>query len=151
MRAQAGNGTRYYQDTTRLQRTGTCDQSMIRADEIEEKVAQILMDLQVPDEWDEKALSVCSPEETERLAEEEQRVKEQLARIRRLFVEGDVGYKEYQQEKHCLHWQWAECKYLTILTTSSIILLVKMQRRASRLFTSPGPISLTFSPAKVTL
>ncbi|MCD6553439.1 MAG: recombinase family protein [Anaerolineae bacterium] len=104
MRAQAGNGTRYYQDTTRLQRTGHCDQPMVRADEIEEKVAQILMRLQVPADWQEKALTyIRSPQEVEHLKEEEGRVKEQLARLRRLFVEGDINYDEYQQEKQRLH------------------------------------------------
>jgi len=104
MRAQGGNGIRYYQDTTRLQRTGHCVQPMVRADEIEERVAQILMHLQVPADWPEQALTyIRSPQELEHLKEEEENVKEQLARLRRLFIAGDISYDEYQQEKQHLH------------------------------------------------
>ena len=109
MRAQAGNGTRYYQDTTRLQHTGHCNQPMVRADEIEEKVAQVLMHLRLPEDWREKVLTyICSLEEVEHLKQEERRVQEQLARLRTLFVEGDISYDEYQQEKQRLHQRWAD-------------------------------------------
>ncbi|MBC7249308.1 MAG: recombinase family protein [Anaerolineae bacterium] len=111
MRAQAGNGTRYYQDTTRLQRTGHCDQPMVRADVIEEKVARILMSLQVPADWSEQALAyIRSPQEVEHLKEEEERVKGQLARLRQLFVVGDIGYDEYQREKQFLHHRLADLR-----------------------------------------
>ena len=109
MRAQAGNGTRYYQDTTRLQRTGSCDQPMVRADEIEEKAAQVLMNLEIPEGWHEKALAYLhSPKEIEQLAQEEHKVQAQLSRLKRLFVEGDLTYEEYQQEKLLLHRQLAD-------------------------------------------
>ncbi len=111
MRAQAGHGNRYYQDTTRTQRTGHCDQPMVHADEIEEKVARILMDLKLPEDWREKVLTcVCSPEQAERLEEEEGRVQEQLARLQHLFVRGDISYDEYHREKQRLHRRLADLR-----------------------------------------
>ena len=111
MRAQSGNGVRYYQDTSRLQHISDCDQPMVRADEIEEKAARILMNLEIPQDWNERVLAYLrSPQELEQLAQEEQKIQEQLPRLKRLFVEGDLTHEEYQQDKHHLHRRLADLR-----------------------------------------
>lgn len=119
MRAQSGHGVRFYQDTTRLQHDGQCDQPMVNADEIERQVVELVLNFQLPADWREQALTWdLSPEEAQGVLQKREEIEQQMARLRQLYVLGDIDLGLYESEKTRLHTQLAD---LTNPHYSSII------------------------------
>ena len=108
MRAQTGSGHRYYQDKTRIQHTGQCDQRMVRARDVETQVAQYLMSFHLPPNWREEALTrLCSPEHMEAMERSEQEIESRLARLVDLYLAGDLEREQYERQKTVCYDQLA--------------------------------------------
>ena len=100
MRAQSGHGLRYYQDKTRIQHTGQCDQKMVKAEDIEGQVAQYLMSFDLPPNWREGVLTwLCSAEDLEAMERSEQEIESRLGRLVDLYLAGDLQREQYEREK----------------------------------------------------
>jgi site-specific DNA recombinase len=109
MRAQSGNGVRYYQDKTRIQHSGPCDQVMVRAEEVEEQVAQYFLSFHLPATWREEVIArLCSAEDLEAMERSRQEVESRLARIVELYLAGDLRREQYEQEKRACYDQLAD-------------------------------------------
>ncbi len=109
MRAQSGHGMRYYQDKTRIQHSGPCDQVMVKAEEVEDQVARYLMSFRLPPNWREEVLAgLCSPEERAATEQKEQEVRARLERLVELYLAGDVDRERYEREKRACYDQLAD-------------------------------------------
>ena len=101
MRAQAINGgAHYYRCTTRIQRKGDCPQLMVRAEEIEEQVVQVLAQIKLPPNWRERIEPfIHSAEEMGAKRQEREELRQRLNRLTELYLEGDIGRERYKQER----------------------------------------------------
>ena len=111
MRAQSGHGLRYYQDKTRIQHRGPCDQTMVNAEEVEEQVARYLLSFRLPPTWREEALArLCSAEALEAMERSEREIGSRLARLVDLYLAGDLDRDRYEREKRACYDQLADLR-----------------------------------------
>ena len=99
MRGQTGcQGYRYYICPTRAQRTGNCPQKSIRAERLEKQLHQALLQIELPDDWQDNVLRAqgIDPEE---LARQRAELKERLARAKELYLAGDLDQTAFEAEK----------------------------------------------------
>ncbi len=90
-----GQGGRYYRCTTRIQRSGICDQPTVHAEDIEEQVAERFRHMRLPPDWRERLSRALIPDEEKRARREA--LKESIARARELYLEGDLIRAEYER------------------------------------------------------
>jgi DNA invertase Pin-like site-specific DNA recombinase len=99
MRASSNkNGTRYYRCATRLQQRDSCVQITLRADWVEEAVMERLLNIKLPADWRERLRARFDRTDESRRAERGA-VKQKLARLRELYLEGDIERDDYQQRR----------------------------------------------------
>lgn len=99
MRGQTGcRGYRYYICPTRGQRTGNCPQRGIRAERLEKQLHQALLQIELPEDWQDNLLRTqgIDPEE---LARQRAELKGRLARAKELYLAGDLDQTAYEAEK----------------------------------------------------
>ena len=109
MRAQSGHKIRYYQDKTRIQHSGSCDQPMVKAEEVEEQVVRYLTSFHLPSNWRDEVLArAFSAEEMEAREQSRREIESRLARIADLYLEGDLDRDRYEQEKRTCYDQLAD-------------------------------------------
>lgn len=109
MRAQSGHKIRYYQDKTRIQHSGSCDQPMVKAEEVEEQVVRYLTSFHLPSNWRDEVLArAFSAEEMEAREQSRREIESRLARIADLYLEGDLDRDRYEQEKRICYDQLAD-------------------------------------------
>jgi site-specific DNA recombinase len=101
MRAQSTvAGHRYYRCASRIEHRAECDQRQVPADEIEGQVVGLLRRLRLPPDWQRQLLDQPSPpEELARRDANLGRLKVRLARVRELYLAGDIDRDRYAQEQ----------------------------------------------------
>ncbi len=100
MRAQSGNGVRYYQDKSRAQHLVDCPQMFVRADDIEEQFARLVQSIRLSPNWREEVIAASHPKlDVETIQEQEREIEAQLERVRQLYIEGDIDKGRYEREK----------------------------------------------------
>jgi len=100
MRANTANGRRYYNDTTRIEHLGECDQPAVPADEIETQVVDFLRSIQLPPDWRERVDAwLHSPDELGDIQAEEAHIRARLERATELYLEGDIDKERFLEEK----------------------------------------------------
>jgi site-specific DNA recombinase len=111
MRAQAAHGVRQYQDKTRVQHTGDCTQETVKAEEVEEQVAQYLASFHLPSNWREDvAARLYSAEDREAMEREEQAIQARMERLVELYLAGDVDRTHYEREKRICYDRLADLR-----------------------------------------
>jgi len=100
MRGASASGRRYYRDPARDQKR-QCDQRMVPAEEAEQALGAYMQRLSLPSDWRDRALQLIQDQPGERLdiGREKARLERQLARLKRLFVLGDIEEQEYVAER----------------------------------------------------
>jgi site-specific DNA recombinase len=108
MRGSAIGDQRYYRDPAR-QQGRECDQRMIKADDAEGALGDFLRRLCLPDDWQGRVLALIQERagKTRDIARERARLEEQLERLKRLFVLGDLEERAYLAERDRLRVQLA--------------------------------------------
>ncbi len=111
MRAQSIHHVRYYQDKTRIQHTGECNQEMVKAAEVEEQVAQYLASFHLPSNWREDVVARLYPAEDRAAMErEEQAIRARMERLVELYLAGDVDRVHYEREKRAGYDRMADLR-----------------------------------------
>jgi site-specific DNA recombinase len=100
MRAQSGNGVRYYQDKSRAQHLADCPQTFVHADDVEEQFARLVQSIELPPNWREEIVARLHPElDADEIREREEAIQARLERARELYIEGDIDRLQYVREK----------------------------------------------------
>ena len=104
MRAQSGNGVRYYQDKSRIQHLADCPQPYVRADDVEEQFARLVQSIRLPSDWREEVIAALHPDlDAGAIREQEEAIQARLERAKRLYIDGDIDEAQYEREKmECL-------------------------------------------------
>jgi len=91
MRGSAGSQHKYYRDATQIERTGTCHQPLVRAEQIETQVVNYLK-------------YVFNSIDHEQVMEQYQQQKDAIAvrweRAQQLYLDGDLDREQYDFEKN---------------------------------------------------
>jgi hypothetical protein len=99
MRGQSGsNGQRYYICPTRSQRTGDCPQKGIRAERLEEQLHQVLLQIELPDDWQHNVLIAQGIDPAE-VARRRAELEARWGRARALYLAGDLDRATFEAEK----------------------------------------------------
>ena len=100
MRAQSGNGVRYYQDKSRIQHLADCPQALVRANDVEEQFAQLVQSIQLTPNWREEVVAALHPKlDADAIREQEEATQARLERAKRLYIDGDIDETRYGREK----------------------------------------------------
>ncbi len=122
MRAFSSHARRYYQDVTRIEHRGQCDQLSVRADEIEDQVADYLNQVRLPDDWQTNARQWLGAEEAQNHT---LLVQQRWARVKELFLRGDIGREEFEAEKQAVdslkNWDLTNRKFDATMTAGEIV------------------------------
>jgi len=72
----------------------------VRAEDMEEQVAQVLAQIKLPPNWRERiAPFIHSVEEMEAKRQERAELCQRLSRLTELYLEGDIGRERYKRER----------------------------------------------------
>lgn len=94
-----GGRVRYYRDTA-WRKGDECSQRMVRAGVVEEQVVGRLLRLRLPEAWARRvAMLVEGGPEVERLERQRRIVNSRAERLKRLFLRGDIGEREYERRR----------------------------------------------------
>jgi hypothetical protein len=94
MRGASTSGRRYYQDTTRIEHRGECEQLWVRADEIETQVADLLGRIRLPEDWPANAETWLGMDG----AGNSQQAQLRWERAKELYLRGDINHEQYEVE-----------------------------------------------------
>jgi site-specific DNA recombinase len=106
MRGVNSKGYRYYRDPAR-ERGLECDQRMVMADGAEAALGDFLSRLVLPQDWQDRVLETIQQRAgaQQDVIRERSRIEGQLARLKRLFVLGDLLEVEYRMERDPMRTQ----------------------------------------------
>ncbi len=91
--------TRYYRDTAN-ERGIACAQKRVKAGPVETEVGKVLSKLRLPAEWQTRiALLTQATPEVEKLERRRRMFRAREKRLKKLFVRGDIGEKQYETQK----------------------------------------------------
>jgi site-specific DNA recombinase len=100
MRVNTSNGSRYYNDTTRIERIGNCDQPAIPGEEIEAQVADVLRGICPPSDWKERIDEMFfSGKDLTNVRAEDVRIRARMDRATELYLEGAIDKARFQEER----------------------------------------------------
>lgn len=100
MRASSSNGHFYYNDVTRIEHLGDCNQPAVPAIGIEMQIVQLLSGISLSPDWqDQLDRQLCTSERLSDLKTQESRLKDRIERVTELYLDGDIDKERYQEER----------------------------------------------------
>jgi site-specific DNA recombinase len=108
LRGSSSQTYRYYRDPAR-DRGETCEQRMIKAEEAENALGDVLQSLALPEDWQARVLALVQAAQGEAaaVARQQARLAERLERLKDLYLLGDLARPAYLQERDRLQAQLA--------------------------------------------
>lgn len=94
----------YYRDASKLkQRACSAGAVSVPAPIIDEQIGDLIRHMVLPDDWRKRALAFANPNpEGEAITLQRSRLKERLARLREVYLDGDLKRGEYETERATL-------------------------------------------------
>ncbi|MBN1887651.1 MAG: recombinase family protein [Thermoflexales bacterium] len=120
MRAFSSGGRRYYQDVTRIEHRGTCDQVVVHAEDIEAQVIDYFSHIQWPDDWPAGAAQVLGLQEIQ----DGQQATERWERAKELYIRGDINRDMYEEEARIFasqDWDLTKTQFNASITAGYVL------------------------------
>jgi hypothetical protein len=138
MRASSNReGRRYYRCPTRIQQSGRCDQPTVYAEEIEQQLVDYLTGITLPDDWPyqlNQSLINTHERKGEFLA-----AQEGLARVKELYLEGELSRAEYEQRRLVYRARLAD---LTDVPLEDMIAIGHLFQHFQEIWNKPDDIAI---------
>ncbi|MEO1663864.1 MAG: recombinase family protein [Chloroflexota bacterium] len=123
--------TRYYRDPAfDLGRACEMDPKTVRADDLEDQIAQILFSLEIPVDWQEQIVEKIQEERrvTPQPQADQKGIKERLERLRDLYEIGDIDRETYLARRDVLQSQLQDLPVpvqTTVVDMERVVALLK--------------------------
>ena len=109
LRGQAARDVRYYRDPARMAGRHCGQVTMVKADDVERRLVQYFSGLKLPDKLQDQVLNMLKADRPSAVpAQDPERLRNRLARAKRLFMLGDLSETEYLHEKAEIEAQQAQ-------------------------------------------
>lgn len=97
-------GYRYYRDSTRIERSGECNQPLLKAEEIESQVVDLFLEWQhqLPADWQAQLEAQWALERPE-AAQEAQAAQERIGRAAELYLAGLITQERLREQQLAYH------------------------------------------------
>lgn len=108
MRAQGGSkDQQYYVCSARLQHIGSCSQSAINANQIEAQLLELLRQIQLPPDWQERVLQELGHDPAE-LAQKRADIKSRLIRTAKIYEAGLLSDEAWEEARRASEFALAD-------------------------------------------
>jgi site-specific DNA recombinase len=130
------DGYRYYRCPSRIQQTDACDQPTVRAELLEEQVADRFRQMVLPPDWRTRLNQALLCEGDKGAAR--RAAQESLTRVRELYLEGDLDRAEYERQRTIYRERLAD---LTDVSFASIMATGFLVQHFSEIWDGPDDLN----------
>jgi hypothetical protein len=138
MRGHSSYGRRVYICSTRGQHRGDCDQSAVRADDIEAQLLDVIRNLPIPEDWEARVWTRLNPEQDyEEMLEKERAIQARWERAVELCLSGHISQERLEEEKVACNHSLATLRSTEF---SAIMTVVKTLQQFDELWQDASPV-----------